>query len=278
MVITGDLFGSKSHRPQPRRSKTAPFLTSFRELRPGDLVIHRDYGVGEYTGLSHISVDGFETDFLALRYEPDAKLYVPLYSLDKVQKFAGVEGSVPRLDRLGGQSWSRTKEKIKKDLLEMARTLIALSAAREARERPAFSAPDTMYRDFEAAFPYEETQDQQRAIEDVLADMQRQRPMDRLVCGDVGYGKTEVALRAAFKAVEDGLQVAILVPNAPGGAACPHLFRSSPRSPSVSICSPLPFPYGGAGDARASRRGPWISSAPRLLRGRRLPEPWSAHR
>lgn len=213
MVITEeDLFGSKSHRPRPRQAKAAPFLTSFRELRPGDLVIHRDYGVGEYTGLSRISVDGFETDFLALRYEPDAKLYVPLYSLDKVQKFAGVEGSVPRLDRLGGQSWARTKEKIRKDLLEMARTLIALSAARESRERPVFSAPDTMYREFESAFPYEETPDQQRAIEEVLADMQRQRPMDRLVCGDVGYGKTEVALRAAFKAVEDGFQVAMLVP------------------------------------------------------------------
>jgi len=213
MVISEeDLFGSKSHRPMPRQAKAAPFLTSFRELRPGDLVIHRDYGVGEYTGLSHISVDGFETDFLALRYEPDAKLYVPLYSLDKVQKFAGVEGGVPRLDRLGGQAWARTKEKIKKDLLEMARTLIALSAARESRERPAFSGPDTMYREFEAAFPYEETPDQQKAIEEVLSDMQRRRPMDRLVCGDVGYGKTEVALRAAFKAVEDGFQVAILVP------------------------------------------------------------------
>lgn len=213
LVITEeDLFGSKSPRPQNRQSKTAPFLTSFQDIRPGDLVVHRDYGVGEYQGLTHISVDGFETDFLSLRYEPDAKLYVPLYSLDKVQKFAGVEGSRPRLDRLGGQAWIRTKEKIKKDLLEMARTLIALSAARESRERPAFSQPDTLYREFEAAFPFEETPDQQRAIEEVLSDMQRSRPMDRLVCGDVGYGKTEVALRAAFKAVEDGLQVAVLVP------------------------------------------------------------------
>jgi len=211
-ITEEEIFGRKIHRPPTARSKAAPFLSTFKELKPGDFVVHTDYGVGEYQDLTHISVDGFETDFLVLRYEPDAKLYVPLYSLDKVQKYIGTEGIAPKLDRLGAPGWAKTKEKARKDILEMAQELVAIYAAREAQNRPAFTPPDNLYREFEAAFPYEETPDQQKAIEDVLSDMQRPRPMDRVVCGDVGYGKTEVALRAAFKAVEDGMQVAILVP------------------------------------------------------------------
>ncbi len=211
-ITEEEIFGRKIHRPSTAKAKAAPFLSTFKELKPGDFVVHTDYGVGEYQGLTHINVDGFETDFLSLRYEPDAKLYVPLYSLDKVQKYIGTEGIAPKLDRLGAPAWARTKEKVKKDILEMARELVAIYAAREAQNRASFTPPDNLYREFEAAFPYEETADQQKAIEDVLSDMQRPRPMDRLVCGDVGYGKTEVALRAAFKAVEDGMQVAVLVP------------------------------------------------------------------
>jgi len=211
-ITEEEIFGRKVHRPTAPKSKAAPFLSTFKELKPGDFVVHTDYGVGEYQGLTHISVDEFETDFLTLRYEPDAKLYVPLYSLDKVQKYIGVEGSAPKLDKLGAFTWARTKEKARKDILEMAQQLVAVYAAREAMQRPSFSPPDNLYREFESAFPYEETPDQQKAIEDVLEDMQRPRPMDRVVCGDVGYGKTEVALRAAFKAVEDGHQAAVLVP------------------------------------------------------------------
>jgi len=211
-ITEEEIFGRKVHRPSAAKTKAAPFLSNFKELKPGDFVVHTDYGVGEYQGLTHINVDGFETDFLSLRYEPDAKLYVPLYSLDKVQKYIGTEGLVPKLDRLGAPAWAKTKEKVKKDILDMARELVAIYASREAQNRSSFSPPDNLYREFEAAFPYEETADQQKAIEDVLADMQRPRPMDRLVCGDVGYGKTEVALRAAFKAIEDGMQVAVLVP------------------------------------------------------------------
>jgi len=212
LITEEEIFGRKVHRPSPPKSKAAPFLSTFKELKPGDFVVHRDYGVGEYQGLTHISVDGFETDFLTLRYEPEVKLYVPLYSLDKVQKYIGVEGSAPKLDKLGAPAWAKTKEKVRKDILAMAQQLVAIYAAREAMHRPAFSPPDNLYREFESAFPYEETPDQQKAIEDVLSDMQRPRPMDRVVCGDVGYGKTEVALRAAFKAVEDGFQAAVLVP------------------------------------------------------------------
>ncbi len=211
-ITEEEIFGRKVHRPSTARAKAAPFLSTFKELKPGDFVVHTDYGVGEYQGLTHISIDGFETDFLTLRYEPDAKLYVPLYSLDKVQKYIGVEGGSPKLDKLGAPAWARTKEKVKKDILEMAQELVAIYAAREAQSRSSFTPPDNLYREFEAAFPYEETPDQEKAIEDVLSDMQRPRPMDRVVCGDVGYGKTEVALRAAFKAVEDGMQVAVLVP------------------------------------------------------------------
>ncbi len=213
-IAEEEIFGRKAHSPRggARPAKITPFLSTFKELKPGDFIVHADYGVGEYQGLTHINVDGFETDFLSLRYEPDAKLYVPLYSLDKVQKYIGVEGASPKLDRLGAPAWAKTKEKVKKDILVMARELVAIYAAREAMQRRSFTAPDNLYREFESAFPYEETPDQQRAIEDVLADLQRPRPMDRLVCGDVGYGKTEVALRAAFKAVEEGMQVAVLVP------------------------------------------------------------------
>jgi transcription-repair coupling factor (superfamily II helicase) len=211
-ITEEEIFGRKVHLPPAQKKKIAPFLSSFKELKPGDFVVHTDYGVGEYQGLTHISLDGFETDFLALRYEPDAKLYVPLYSLDKVQKYIGVEGSVPKLDRLGAPAWAKTKEKARKDILEMARELVKIYATREAMQRVPFSAPDNLYREFESTFPYEETPDQEKVIEDILADMQRPRPMDRLVCGDVGFGKTEVALRAAFKAIEDGMQVAVLVP------------------------------------------------------------------
>jgi transcription-repair coupling factor (superfamily II helicase) len=211
-ITEEEIFGRKVHRPSAARKRTTPFLSTFKELKPGDFVVHTDYGVGEYQGLTHISVDGFETDFLVLRYEPDAKLYVPLYSLDKVQKYIGADGGTPKLDRLGAPAWAKTKEKAKKDILEMAQELVKIYAAREAMQRRAFSPPDNMYREFEAAFPFEETEDQQKAIEDVLADMQRPRPMDRLVCGDVGYGKTEVALRAVFKAIEEGMQAAVLVP------------------------------------------------------------------
>jgi transcription-repair coupling factor (superfamily II helicase) len=212
MINDEEIFGSKVHRPRTAKAKAAPFLSSFKELKPGDYVVHTDYGVGEYQGLSHISVDGFETDFLTLRYEPDAKLHVPLYSLDKVQKYIGAEGAQPKVDKLGAPTWARTKERVKKDILIMAQELVKIYAAREAMHRTPMGPPDNLYREFEAAFPFEETQDQQKAIEDVLADMQKEKPMDRLVCGDVGFGKTEVALRAAFKAVEDGFQAAVIVP------------------------------------------------------------------
>ncbi len=211
-ITEEEIFGRKVHLPPAQKKKVAPFLSSFKELKPGDFVVHTDYGVGEYQGLTHIGLDGFETDFLALRYEPDAKLYVPLYSLDKVQKYIGVEGSSPKLDRLGAPAWAKTKERARKDILEMARELVKVYAAREAMQRVPFSAPDNLYREFESTFPYEETVDQEKVIEDILSDMQRPRPMDRLVCGDVGFGKTEVALRAAFKTIEDGMQVAVLVP------------------------------------------------------------------
>ena len=211
-ITEEEIFGRKIHRITAKKSLMVPFLSTFKDLKPGDFVVHADYGVGEYQGLTHINVDKFETDFLILRYEPNAKLYVPLYSLDKVQKYISAEGVPPKLNRLGTPAWAKTKEKIKKDILEMAQQLVTVYAAREAMQRTSFSPPDNLYREFESAFPYEETPDQLKAIEDVLADMQRPRSMDRLVCGDVGYGKTEVALRAAFKAVEDGYQAAVLVP------------------------------------------------------------------
>ncbi len=212
LITDEEIFGSKVHRPRRAAARVASFLTSFKELKPGDFVVHTDYGVGEYQGLTHIVVDSFETDFLTLRYEPDARLYVPLYSLDKVQKYTGSEGAPPKVNRLGAPTWARTKERVKKDVLVMAQELVAIYAAREAMHRTPLAPPDNLYREFESAFPFEETPDQEKAIADVMEDMQKERPMDRLVCGDVGFGKTEVALRAAFKAVEDGYQAAVIVP------------------------------------------------------------------
>ena len=253
VITEEEIFGRKVHRPSTARTKTTPFLSTFKELKPGDFVVHTDYGVGEYQGLTHISVDGFETDFLTLRYEPDAKLYVPLYSLDKVQKYIGADGGTPKLDRLGAPAWARTKEKVKKDILEMAQELVAIYAAREAMQRTSFTPPDNLYREFEAAFPFEETPDQQKAIEDVLADMQRPRPMDRLVCGDVGYGKTEVALRAAFKAVEDGMQAAVLVPTTLLADQHFRTFSERLKPFSISRRDAVPVPDAGPSSRRRSR-------------------------
>jgi transcription-repair coupling factor (superfamily II helicase) len=199
------------HKPQPK-SKTATFLSSLEDLDVGDYVVHVQHGIAKYRGLKRLSVQDFESDFLVLEFAGGDTLYVPLDRLNHVQRYSGAEGHVPRLDRLGGTSWARTTARVKKDIEEMAQELIELYANRELVKRNAYGGPSTLYHEFEAAFEYEETPDQLKAIEDIARDMESTKPMDRLVCGDVGYGKTEVAMRAAFKAVEHGRQVAVLVP------------------------------------------------------------------
>ena len=212
-VITEEELFAKGlrHRPAPK-SKTATFLSSLEDLSVGDYVVHVQHGIGRYQGLKRLSVRDFESDYLILEFAGGDTLYVPLDRLNQVQRYRGAEGQGPRMDRLGGTSWAKTTAKVKKDIEEMAHELVDLYANREVVHRREYGGDSTLTHEFEAAFEFEETQDQLRAIEDIKRDLEAPKPMDRLVCGDVGYGKTEVAMRAAFKAVEHNKQVAVLVP------------------------------------------------------------------
>jgi transcription-repair coupling factor (superfamily II helicase) len=183
-----------------------------QELKAGDLIVHTDHGIGRYGGLQKLAVEGVRNDFLVLVYHDGDKLYLPVDRMGMVQKYMGVEGHVPALDKLGGRSWQRVKSRVKRQAEKIAGELLKLYAERKVASGCAFPGPDGAFREFEAGFAFEETPDQLKVIDDVLEDMQRPTPMDRLVCGDVGYGKTEVALRAAFLAVAGGKQVAVLVP------------------------------------------------------------------
>ncbi|NOR04897.1 MAG: transcription-repair coupling factor [Deltaproteobacteria bacterium] len=214
IVLTEEeLLGARAGRTRgPGREKTTVSDLTFEDLKPGQPIVHRDHGVGLYKGLVRIETGGVPGEFLFLEYRGGDKLYLPVDRLGLVQKYIGIEGRVLRLDRLGSSSWQLAKQKVKKDIYEIAHELVELYASRKVSKGFDFSPPDAMFRQFEASFPYEETRDQAASIEEVLSDMQEPRPMDRLLCGDVGYGKTEVAMRAVFKAVEDGKQVAILVP------------------------------------------------------------------
>ncbi len=207
-----EIFRRRHRRRSHRKPMSGLFLNSFEDLRVGDYVVHVDHGIGVYKDLVHLNVGGNESDFLLLGYQESDRLYVPVEKLQKVQKYLGVEGQEPRLDKLGGKSWEAAKKKAKETTERIAEELLQIFAARSVKEGFRFSPPDELYQEFETKFGYEETRDQSYAIEDVLRDMSSPRPMDRLICGDVGYGKTEVALRAAFKAVMDGKQVAMLVP------------------------------------------------------------------
>ena len=195
------------------KSKTAAFVSDFRDLAVGDYVVHIENGIGRYTGLKEIEQDGISVEFMVLEFAENAKLYVPLTRLDLIQKYRSTDaGPAPVLNKLGGQSWAKTKARVRKAMEDMADELLKLYAQRKAAQGHAFSPDNEFQREFEDAFDYNETDDQLSAIADIKADMESRMPMDRLLCGDVGYGKTEVAMRAAFKAVQDGKQVAVLTP------------------------------------------------------------------
>jgi transcription-repair coupling factor (superfamily II helicase) len=205
-----DVFEEDRRAPERRRSATKAFLSDLRDLKIGDLVVHVDHGIGAFVGLKQIGIGDALQEFLELHYAGEDKLFVPVERLDLVQKYTGA--SRPPIDRLGGTSWERAKTRVKKAMRDMAEELLRLYAARKAVPGHAFS-PDTHWqKEFEDAFEYELTPDQQSAISDIKRDMESPTPMDRLLCGDVGYGKTEVAMRAAFKSVMDGKQVAVLAP------------------------------------------------------------------
>ena len=202
----------RAELPARRFASISAFFSDFRDLKPGDYVVHVDHGVGIFRGLERIAVAGTEQEFAHLEYADRAQLYVPAERLDLVQRFAGSENTAPSIDRLGGATWQKTRARVKKSLQDMANELIRLYARRSSAPGFAFPADDHWQREFENMFEFEETPDQWTAIQDIKRDMESPRPMDRLLCGDVGYGKTEVAMRAAFKAVGAGRQVAVLAP------------------------------------------------------------------
>jgi transcription-repair coupling factor (superfamily II helicase) len=212
IVSETELYGKKPRRHRVRPPEIGSFLASFADLQLDDFVVHLDHGIAVYKGLVHLKINEHSNDFLLLEYQDGDLLYLPVDRLDRVQKYIGVEGYQPRVDKLGGQRWASTRKRVQDSIQKMAQELLHIYALRQIKKATSFSPPDSTFKEFEATFSYEETQDQQAAIEDVLADMQNEKCMDRLICGDVGFGKTEVALRAAFKAVMDGKQVAILVP------------------------------------------------------------------
>ncbi|MBZ5695073.1 MAG: transcription-repair coupling factor [Acidobacteriia bacterium] len=215
LVLYGnaDLFETLAPSERPRsRPKTASFFSDFSDLKPGDYVVHVDHGIGQFEGLRQMAVEGAGGEFMLLRYAGDAKLYVPLARLDLIQKYQSLGGVEPTLDRLGTTVWETRKSRVRKSVDDMAEQLLALYAERKTAVGHGFPPDTNWQREFEDAFEFQETPDQLRAIEDVKRDMESPLPMDRLLCGDVGYGKTEVAMRAAFKAVADATQVAVLAP------------------------------------------------------------------
>ena len=265
-----DVFEEERQVHERRRSATRAFLSDFRDLKVGDLVVHVDHGIGVFVGLKRIDVGLEPQEFMELRYAGEDKLFVPVERLDLVQKYTGA--SRPALDRLGGTTWEKAKTRVKKAMRDMAEELLKLYAARKAVPGHAFS-PDTHWQqEFEDAFEWELTPDQRNAIADIKGDMESPTPMDRLLCGDVGYGKTEVAMRAAFKAVMDGKQVAFLAPTTV--LAFQHqktLERSLRRLPRPDR-DDQPLPDEGraeAGHRRCGRRARSRSSSARIGCSRR---------
>ncbi len=212
-ITDSEVFGWERPQPRTRQRQAAETPEAiYADLRAGDYVVHIDHGIGRFVGLVQRELDGHVREFLAVEYEGGGQLFVPVHQADRLTRYVGAEGAVPALDRLGGQEWHEKKSRAKEAVLEVAQEMLELYARRSVVQGYAFK-PDTPWqKELEDSFPYVETEDQKRALAEIKRDMESPRPMDRLLCGDVGYGKTEVALRAAFKAVMDGKQVAILVP------------------------------------------------------------------
>ena len=211
VVTERDIFGHAKRRAIRKESKGEK-LSHFRDIKPGDYVVHSAHGIGKYIGVETLDVGGIHKDYLHIKYGGDDKLYVPTEQVNLLQKYIGAEGEVPRLHRMGGTEWAKAKARAKKSVEDIAKQLIEIYAKRKQAKGFAYSPDDSTQHDFEDAFPYQETDDQLKAISEIKEDMEKEKPMDRLLCGDVGFGKTEVAIRAAYKAAMDGRQVAVLVP------------------------------------------------------------------
>lgn len=212
VVTDSEIFGRPKRPRRIPKPKEGARVPTYHDLKVGDYVVHVSHGIGKYMGIKSLEVGGVQKDYLYIKYDGADRLYVPTDQIDLIQKYVGAEGHEPKIHKLGGTEWSKVKNRVKESIREMAIELLRLNAVRDTIQGHAF-APDTVWqREFEEAFPYEETPDQLQAAEEIKRNMERPRPMDRLLCGDVGYGKTEVAIRAAFKAAVEGKQAAVLVP------------------------------------------------------------------
>ncbi|MCP1358086.1 transcription-repair coupling factor [Aneurinibacillus migulanus] len=214
VVTESEVFTQKQRKASKTRKNisNAERIKSYTELQVGDYVVHVNHGIGKYLGIDTLEINGIHKDYLHVKYAGNDKLYVPIEQIDQVQKYVGSEEKEPKVYKLGGTDWKKVKSKVRASVQDIAQDLIRLYAERQQAKGYAFTKDGEEMREFEAMFPYDETEDQLRAIREIKEDMEKERPMDRLLCGDVGYGKTEVAIRAAFKAVMDGKQVALLVP------------------------------------------------------------------
>lgn len=213
VLTEAELFNRMAKKRRRQLNITnAERIKNYSELNPGDYVVHISHGIGKYVGMETVEIRGVHQDYLTVEYQKNDRVLIPVTQLNLLQKFVSAEGKTPRVHKLGGTTWAKTKTRVQKQVEDIADDLIELYAERESRKGYAFSKNDAYYREFEEAFPYTETVDQLRSIKETNIDMEKEKPMDRLIIGDVGYGKTEVAMRAAFKAVQDGKQVAFLVP------------------------------------------------------------------
>ncbi len=211
LLTENDIFGMQK-RKRLHTKNQGKQLQYFSDIKAGDYVVHKIHGIGRYIGVENVTVDGMHRDYLLLAYAGDDKLYVPVDQVSMLHKYVGSEGSVPRLSKMGGTDWKKTTARAAKAITELAEELLRLYAQRQVIPGHAFSSDTELQKEFEDEFPFEETPDQLKAIAEIKSDMEKPQPMERLLCGDVGYGKTEVAIRAAFKAVVDGKQVAVLAP------------------------------------------------------------------
>jgi len=213
LVLTEkEIFGERPAFRPIKKSKVSGLAISLDDLSAGDYIVHREHGIGKFAGLVRQKIEGHEGDLMVLEYSGGDRLYLPTYGIEKISKYHAEEGIIPKMDRLGGKAWQKTKEKSGKKIKEMAEQLLKLYAERKVSRGFSFSPDSELHMEFDDFFPYDETPDQIKAIEAIKNDMESDEPMDRLLCGDVGYGKTEVAMKAAFKAVYDNRQVAVLVP------------------------------------------------------------------
>lgn len=212
LIWDGDIFTTQKHKKSKGERKDSKPIKTFTDIRKGDFVVHENHGIGKFIGVEQLVVQNVKKDYLKIKYAGEDMLYVPVDQMDIIQKYMGTDGSTPRISKLSGGEWKKTKAKAKAAIADMAKELLTLSAARQMEKGYAFSEDSLWQKEFEDMFPYEETSDQLKCVKEIKKDMERDISMDRLLCGDVGYGKTEVAARAIFKCIADGKQAAVLVP------------------------------------------------------------------